>query len=116
VGIEWKWMCLQKSSKRPAPSSNSFDTRWNSWLSDIRSGHPNIVQRSQNIFASGTIALLSLSRFSSFRSRIIFDYMIVVAAKQETCGEWSGDWIIRPGGCQFVAEKGEQREKARLFS
>jgi hypothetical protein len=36
--------------------------------------------------------------------------------KRETCGAWSGDWIIRPGGCQFVAEKGEKREKARLFS
>jgi hypothetical protein len=38
-----------------------------------------------------------------------------MAAKKETCGTWPGDWIIRPGGCQFVAEKGEKREKAELF-
>jgi hypothetical protein len=36
--------------------------------------------------------------------------------QRDTGAAWSGDWIIRPGGCQFVAEKGEKREKARLFS
>jgi hypothetical protein len=55
-----------------------------------------------------------LSLSSSFRSGIIFDYVIVIAAKKETCGAWSGDGIIRPRRCQFVAEKGEKREKARL--
>jgi hypothetical protein len=48
----------------------------------MRSGHPNIVQRSQIIFASGSVALLSLSRSSFFRSRIIVDYVIVIAAKK----------------------------------
>jgi hypothetical protein len=98
-------MRSQKSSKWPASSTNSFETRWNSWLSDIPSGHPNIGQRSQIIFASESVALLSLSRSSSFRSRIIFDYVIVMAAKKEPWGAWSGNWIIRPGGCQFVAER-----------
>jgi hypothetical protein len=28
--------------------------------------------------------------------------------KRGTCGAWSGDWIVRPEGCQFVADKGEK--------
>jgi hypothetical protein len=39
-----------------------------------------------------------------------------MAAKKETYGAWSVDWILRPEGCQFVVEKGEKREKARLFA
>jgi hypothetical protein len=38
-------------------------------------------------------------------------FVIVMAAKKETCGAWSGDWMIRPGEYQFVAEKGEKRKR-----
>jgi hypothetical protein len=31
--------------------------------------------------------------------------------KGKHVGAWSGDWIIRPRGCQFAAEKGEKGKK-----
>jgi hypothetical protein len=105
---------LREELKRTYPFERFFETGWNFWLWDIRSVPPNMLQRPQIIFASGSVACLSLSRSSSFVRSIIFDHVILMAAKRgDLCNvaRWLDYKAMR-----MSVRGGEGREKRKRFN